>query len=161
MEAKRDTKSVGDASEAMMIGILVRAGYLVSIPFGENHRYDLIIDGDDGLKKVQVKTGRLRNGAVLYNCCSTHTHRGGPASRPYVGEVDYIAVYCPDTESAYMVPIGETVATLGTLRIAPTTNRQTKRIRWADRYQIAGPAKPEVGLGGVSGVQPEAPELPL
>ena len=60
-----------------------------------------------------------------------------------------------------MVPIGETVATLGTLRVAPPTNRQTKRIRWADRYQIAGPGTPQVGLRGACGVQPEAPELPL
>jgi hypothetical protein len=161
MEAKRDTKSVGDVSEAMMIGIFVKAGYLVSIPFGENHRYDLIIDGDDGLKKVQVKTGRLRNGAVLYNCCSTHTHRGGPASRPYAGEVDFFAVYCPDTESAYLVPIDEAVATLGTLRIVPPSNRQTKRIRWADRYVIAGPGGSQVGPRGTFGVQAEAQELPL
>ncbi|MEO9262714.1 MAG: group I intron-associated PD-(D/E)XK endonuclease, partial [Candidatus Baltobacteraceae bacterium] len=130
-------------------------------PFGENHRYDLIIDGVDGLKKIQVKTGRLRNGAVLFNCCSSHTHRGGPASRPYAGEIDFFAVYCAEIDSAYLVPIDRAAATLGTLRIVPPSNGQSKRVRWADDYRIAGPGRPQVGLRSVSGVQAGAPELPL
>jgi hypothetical protein len=69
----------------------VRAGYLVSIPFGENHRYDLIIEKDFVLSRVQVKTGRLRKGVVIFNCFSSHTHRGGVATPLYKGEVEYAA----------------------------------------------------------------------
>jgi hypothetical protein len=34
------TKRVGDISELRVMCDLVAAGFLVSIPFGENHRYD-------------------------------------------------------------------------------------------------------------------------
>lgn len=49
---KRDTKSVGDLSEAMVLHAFVRLGYPVSIPWGENHRYDLIAEIDNALVKV-------------------------------------------------------------------------------------------------------------
>jgi hypothetical protein len=64
LKPKRDTKSIGDLSEAMVIAVLVRHGYLISIPFGENHRYDLIADDGERLLRIQVKTGRLRRGGA-------------------------------------------------------------------------------------------------
>jgi len=45
---KRNTKRIGDISEAAVIWALVRMGYNISIPFGENHRYDVLID--DGIR---------------------------------------------------------------------------------------------------------------
>jgi len=93
---KRNTKRKGEISELRVMHDLVRAGYLVSIPFGEDHRYDLIIEKDTVLSRVQVKTGRLRKGVVLFNCYSSHTHRGGSACRVYTGQVEYFGVYCPD-----------------------------------------------------------------
>ena len=45
-----------------MAAALIEAGYAVSKPFGENQRYDLVIDDGETLARVQVKTGRLRNG---------------------------------------------------------------------------------------------------
>jgi hypothetical protein len=92
---KRNTKRVGDISELRVMCDLVRAGYLVSIPFGENHRYDLIIEKDFVLSRVQVKTGRLRNGAVIFNCYSSHSHRGGPTCRVYTGQVEFFGIFVP------------------------------------------------------------------
>ena len=131
---KRDTKSVGDRSEAIVLAELVKRGYLVSIPFGENQRYDLIIDDGDKLSRVQVKTGRLRGGVIVYNCSSSHAHRGG-ASRPYFGEIEYLAVYCPDTKKVYMLPEKELTATNAHLRVSPARNN-IKTIRWAARFEL-------------------------
>jgi len=161
MEAKRDTKSVGDASEAALIALFVQAGYLVSIPFGENHRYDLIVDGDEGLKRIQVKTGRLRHGSIVYNCCSSHAHHGGPTMRRYVGEIDSFAVFCPELATAYLVPIDEAPRGKGYLRIDPAVNCQRKRVRWAEPYKFGFLGAAPVGLSDGSGVQGEAPKLPL
>jgi hypothetical protein len=63
----RDTKSIGDLSEMAVALALARTGYLVSRPVGENRRYDLIIDKGGVLSRVQVKTGRLRNGAIVFH----------------------------------------------------------------------------------------------
>jgi hypothetical protein len=40
----RDTKSIGELSEIIVMGALTCAGYRVAVPLGENHRYDLIVD---------------------------------------------------------------------------------------------------------------------
>jgi len=55
-------KAKGDRTTlAVMLG-LHEAGFAVSVPFGENTRYDLIIDDGTLLARVQCKTGRLRLG---------------------------------------------------------------------------------------------------
>jgi hypothetical protein len=139
LKPKRDTKSIGDLSEAMVIAVLVRHGYLISIPFGENHRYDLIADDGERLLRIQVKTGRLRDGIIKFACSSMHYHRrtGRLACRSYFGQIEYLAVFCPGTGKVYLVPESELVATQGHLRIAPPRNRQARKIRWAAEYELA------------------------
>ena len=133
---KRNTKLKGDVSELRVAAALIEAGYAVSKPFGENQRYDLVIDDGEKLARVQVKTGRLRSGVVLFNCSSAHAHRGRPA-RPYRGEVEYIAVYCPDTGKVYVVPEAHFTNSCGTLRIVPTKNNVAKTVRWASAFELA------------------------
>jgi PD-(D/E)XK endonuclease len=133
---KRNTKLKGDISELRVAAALIEAGYAVSKPFGENQRYDLVIDDGETLARVQVKTGRLRNGVVLFNCSSAHGHRGRP-SRPYRGEVEYIAVYCPDTGKVYVVPEAHFTNSYGSLRIVPTKNNVAKTVRWASAFELA------------------------
>ena len=134
----RNTKRVGDRSEAAVLAALAERGYLVSVPFGENHRYDLVVDDGTRLLRVQVKTGRMFRGSIAFRCCSTHQHRrsGPTASRPYFGEVDFIAVYCRENGKIYMVPESEIVRTTAHLRLVPTINRQDRNIRWAERYEL-------------------------
>jgi PD-(D/E)XK endonuclease len=135
---RRDTKGIGDRSEAAVLAALVRHGYLVSIPFGENQRYDLIADDGKRLLRIQVKTGRLRDGSVFFRSCSTHQHRrrGPTASRAYFGEIDFLAVSCPGNGKVYLLPESELKRTGGHLRLAPTANRQGRNIRWASRYEL-------------------------
>ena len=162
MEVKRDTKTAGDRSEIEVMRALVQAGYGVFIPIvGENRRYDLIADDGERLAKVQVKTGRLREGAVEFNCYSSHAHRGGPACRSYVGEVDYLGIYYPQLDASYLVPIDDLAPFQSHLRIVPTRNGQRKRIRWAEAYRIRPLVGASVGGNGGSGVEGEARDLPL
>jgi hypothetical protein len=134
--AKRNTKLTGDISELHVATALAEAGYIVSKPFGENARYDLVADDGERLLRVQVKTGRLRGGVVRYACFSSHAHRHG-GMRPYFGEIDFLAVYCPQTRKVYLLPESALVATTGHLRIGPTKNNMAKRIRWASEYELA------------------------
>lgn len=66
MEAKRDTKSVGDRSEIEVFHALSRAGYGVFVPFiGENHRFDLIADdGTSTWRPYLGVSGSLRRRTV-------------------------------------------------------------------------------------------------
>jgi hypothetical protein len=134
--AKRNTKRIGDISELHAIVALTKMGYKVLLPFGENQRYDFVVDDGQTLSRIQVKTGRLRNGVILYGAASTHGHRGRPC-RPYRGEVEYFAVYCPDTEKVYLVPESHLTRSIGSLRVAPTKNNVQKTVRWASTYELA------------------------
>jgi PD-(D/E)XK endonuclease len=132
-------KDIGDRTTlAVMLG-LQGAGYAVLVPFGENTRYDLVIDDGNALARVQCKTGRLRGGAVRFATCSTYGHHANPAvvRRTYFGQIDYFAVHCPETGGIYLVPIQDVqVRKQAALRVEPTRNSQAKRIRRAANYEI-------------------------
>ena len=110
---------------------LAGAGYRICVPFGENHRYDLIADGLGKLLRVQVKNGRVRAGAIKVRCYSSHSHRGGPSCRRYVGEVDAFGVFCPERSEVYLVPIDDVGSLFGAhLRVESTRYGQAKKLRW-------------------------------
>jgi hypothetical protein len=139
LPTKRDTKSKGDISELVVAVALTKAGYAVSKPLGENQRYDLIADDGDRLHRVQVKTGRVRNGVVKFSCCSTHGHRrtGNLATRPYTGQIELLAVYCPESGKVYVIPEAELTRSGIHLRLVAPRNNMTKTIRWASTYELA------------------------
>jgi hypothetical protein len=123
------------------------AGFEILVPFGENTRYDLVIDDGARLARVQCKTGRLRNGGVLFSACSSYAHHPNPrmVTRSYLGQIDYFAVYCPDNGSSYLIPIDDAqVKARGKLRVDPPRNNQRVGVRFAADYEI-GPATGEPG----------------
>jgi hypothetical protein len=114
-------------------------GLAVLVPFGENTRYDLVIDDGEAFSRVQCKTGRLRGGAVRWSMCSNYAHHPNPRvrQRDYHGEVDYFGVYCPETEGVYLIPISDLpIRRQGTLRVEAPSNGQQKFIRYAHLYEI-------------------------
>src|SRR6266567_5909040 len=109
---KRHTDKTGDISEAAIITRLLQSGYIVLTPYGKNHRYDLVIEDADGqFWRVQCKTGWVENdGAYIqFKTASSYYHtkagRTSHGRRDYRGQVDYFAVYCPDTRKVYFVPV--------------------------------------------------------
>lgn len=67
----------------------------------------------------------------------THSDNGhGWGRRDYRGQVDYFAVYCPETDKVYLVPVEDVGTNEGSLRVEPTLNEQQKGVRWAVDYEI-------------------------
>jgi PD-(D/E)XK endonuclease len=132
-------KDVGDRSTLAVMLALREEGFAIAIPFGENVRYDLVIDDDTRLARVQCKTGRLQNGAIRFMTSSSYAHHKSPKerSRHYFGQIDCFGVYCPETRGVYLIPI-EAVPTTAraSLRVDVPRNGQRKRIRLASDYQI-------------------------
>lgn len=88
------------------------------------------------LSDQKCKTGRLRDGAVHFATASTYGHL--PSPRESRKEIDEFAIYCPDTEGVYLIPIEDVLArTNAHLRVEPPRNGQRKRIRYANDYEIA------------------------
>ena len=132
-------KDIGDRTTLAVMMALREAGYGLLVPFGENTRYDLVIESDERLEKVQCKSRRLRNGAVVWSVCSNYGHHRAPRarSRDYIGEVDYFGVYCAETGGVYLLPLADVpLRRMGTLRVDPPRNNQRKAIRYAADYEI-------------------------
>ena len=136
----RHPKDIGDRSTLAIMLALRMQGFAILVPFGENTRYDLAIDGGGALRRVQCKSGRLRDGAVQFATCSTYAHHPSPkiVRRHYQGQVDDFAVYCHDLGTVYLIPI-EDLPTLreARLRVDPPRNNQHANVRLAAAYEIA------------------------
>lgn len=134
-EMRDDPKSKGERSEAMILARFLRAGKAVLLPFGDNQRYDMVIDDNGAFTRVQCKTGRLENGCVVFNACSSQAHRGR-GKRGYKGQADVFAVYSPELDKVFIVPVTLVGESVVSLRLAPAKNRQVKGVRLADSFEL-------------------------
>ena len=50
-----NTKQLGNLTELQCMTYLYELGYSISIPFGNADKYDLILDIDNKLYKIQIK----------------------------------------------------------------------------------------------------------
>ena len=147
MPGTEHPKIVGDRTQLAVMAALYEAGYGLYVPFGENTRCDLIIERHAQLSRVQVKTGRLRRGAVEFAVCSTYGHHPHPKilRRTYEGEIDLFAVHCRDNAGVYLIPIGDLpLRRQAALRVDAPKNNQLQRVRWARDYEIG-----TVAIGGL------------
>lgn len=133
-----DTKDIGEASEARILSELKSLGFTVLTPFGDNAKYDLVCDNGE-FNRVQVKTGKLQdNGVVTFKTQTAgHNNTEGTYHKGYEdGEIDYFAVYCPQTSDAFMVEVEEAPSAEMSIRLEKPKNGQTKGINMADDYRL-------------------------
>jgi len=128
------TGEKGNLSESQVLAAFVAAGYLVSIPFGSGHKYDFVVDDSMRLFRVQCKTGRVKNGTLLFNAYSQAGN--GSLKMSYKGLADLFAVLNPNDGKVYLVPVGEVGVTDVSLRLTPTLNKQLQGVRWAAAYLL-------------------------
>jgi len=137
----------GDKTTLAVMAVFREAGYGLYVPFGENSRCDVIIERDGELARVQIKTGRLRRGAVEFNVCSSYAHHPNPkvVKRTYEDDIDFFGVHCRDTNGVYLIPIEHVpLKRVAALRVEPSKNNQYQRVRWARDYKIG-----TVAIGGL------------
>ncbi|MBT5636233.1 MAG: hypothetical protein HOJ23_11670 [Gammaproteobacteria bacterium] len=131
----KSPKTIGERSEGMVLAALLRAGKVVLQPFGDNQRYDLVVDEDGKFIRVQCKTARLKNGALAFDTCSSQTHRG-KGKQDYRGQADLFGVYSPDRDAVYLVPVEDVGVTQARLRLSKPRNGQSKGVRFAADYLL-------------------------
>lgn len=130
-----NSKAIGERSEAMVIAALLRAGKVVLQPFGDNQRYDLVIDETGKFTRIQVKTGRLKGGTVYADTCSSYVHRGG-GKRGYAGEADVFAIYSPDLDKIFMIPVENVSLSCVTLRLEPPPSGRMNKVKMAKDFEF-------------------------
>lgn len=136
-----DTKIYGNVTEMECMLEFMKKGYQVSIPFGEDCRYDFIADINNKLYRIQCKhsTPVEDNGIITSITFKTVRQSGNQASNwtrtKYTSdEIDYFATsYCG---KCYLVPVQE-CSTTKTLRLVPPKNGQVKGISFLKDYELS------------------------
>ena len=129
----------GAIAETAVAHQALKLGFDVYKPVNEGTRYDLIIDVDGRLIRVQCKWARRHGDVVTVQCCSSRRSRTGHIKRGYTSEeIDAFGVYCPDEDRCYFLPIEHFPQQRAIrLRLRPTRNNQRLRICWADDHDFA------------------------
>lgn len=95
----------GDLGEVEFLHKAISLGLAIAKPYGQNHRYDFIVDDGKNLWRVQVKTCAAAQDD-LYKVgiyCTLHGVRV-----PYTdSEVDFVVVYIMLTKTWYVLPARE------------------------------------------------------
>ena len=131
-----EKKRLGQLGETAFLHRATELRLIVSQPFGDNERYDFIVDNDYRLMRIQVKTtASLRHG----NAYEVHTGRrlspSGRTSSPIVpylkSEVDFIVVYLEPEKTWYIIPV---TALAGRTTLVFFSNSHTRQVAvWAYR----------------------------
>ncbi len=130
-----NTKTIGDKTEGRCLAKLLNLDYKVLIPFGENQRYDLVIDDNGKFIRIQCKTGRMKNGCVQFATCSIYKIKGRLFKNSYTqNEIDCIMIYCPKNEKFYFIDVKEIPKFEMNLRL-DEPKRKSPNISWAINYE--------------------------
>lgn len=124
-----NSKQIGDLSELKIMARIVELGMTVCTPHGDRARYDMIMDDNGTLSRLQVKTARLLPGGILFiKAYSSHKH---PVTRKWINknyhtEVEYIAAYSHELDQCFLLPL-EILKKQGQLRLLIETPKKRRQ----------------------------------
>jgi hypothetical protein len=128
----------GAAAEAAITSAVIQLGLTVLRPLCEGRRYDLIVDLEPTLLRVQCKLARRRGGVLMVRLeTSRHTPRGYVFTSYSATEIGAVAAYSPELNRSFLLPIAEVSGRRAVhLRLEPARNRQATGVRWAEDYSL-------------------------
>ena len=131
------TKQKGNITELECLLSFVKEGYKVSIPYGEDCRYDLVVDINNKLYRVQCKTSHAltnpEDGFKFKSQSVVITTHGTKQSTYSEQEIDYFATMYEG--QCYLIPVSE-CGHEKTLRFRYPANGQKKGISLAENYTL-------------------------
>lgn len=137
----KNTKRLGNLTELQCITRLYELGCAVSIPFGNSEKYDVIIDYNNKLYKVQIKHGNLHKDElneddyISIKCTWEGHNRTGYTKNKYTpDEIDFFATFY-DNE-CYLMKCSE-CSNQKVLRIKPPKNNQIKGVNFLENFKAS------------------------
>lgn len=150
----------GDLTEARVIAELKEREIPVSVPFGDNERYDLVLENPGRrFLRAQVKTGWKDGGTINFRGYSLHTNSNGNVYKKYENDVDCFLVYSHHLEGLFLVWEDEFDLNMSLRYQEPDQDDPT--INWAEDYEFDErwpPVRDPIGARSVS-LSPAASEL--
>lgn len=136
-----DNKQIGNLTELQCITRFYELGCIVSIPYGDSSKYDMILEYQGKLYKLQCKHSKEffeEDGTLSYLKIKTSWQSGYTKNSQYhtnkytADDIDYFVTHYQGVN--YLIPVGE-CSTEKILRILPPKNGQTKRVSFLENYK--------------------------
>ena len=126
------THNIGDQGELAIALDCIERGYMVSFAFGQNSRYDMIVDRSGELFRLQVKTVNSTEDKIFLEAKTANSRGNYHYS---LEDYDCLAIYDRRTKQCFYLVGGDRIGTI-TLRFTEPKNNQKKGVRWANDYQV-------------------------
>jgi hypothetical protein len=128
----------GAAAEAAITAAVIQLGLTVLRPLCEGRRYDLIVDLEPALLRVQCKLARRERGVLSVRLqTSRHTPHGYVYTSYSASEIDAVVAYSSDLDRSFLLPIAEVAGMRGVhLRLNAPRNNQARGVKWARDYEL-------------------------
>ena len=130
-----NSKQKGNVTEIETMLYFLERGYTVSKPYGDCEKYDLIIDINEKLYKIQCKTSLSKdNGKSFSFSTRTNTRKDGKTVHYFYSknEIDFFATSF--NKKIYLIPLEECHSGK-ILRLEDAANNQEKNIVFASDYE--------------------------
>jgi len=152
----------GAAAEAAITAMAIQLGLTVLRPLCEGQRYDIVIDLQPALLRVQCKLARRVAGILSVRLQTSRYTPAGYVTTSYTAsEIDAIAAYSPELHRCFLIPIHEASNRRELyLRLDPTRNNQAQGIKWARDYELAAAITRLRSEGGTHRLESGAATLP-
>ena len=130
----RNSKEIGNLTELQCITGLYKLGCDISIPFGNSQKYDLIMDWQGKLYKVQIKHANEHEDThfTFKTRWQGHNMSGYTQTKYTKNDIDFFATYYQG--DIYLIPVEECSGSDKTIRMIPPKNGQIKGINFAKDY---------------------------
>lgn len=131
------TKQKGNITEIQCALAFMQQGYKISFPYGEDCKYDMIVDTGKHLYRVQCKTASsiANNAGFKFKTRSIVITTHGVKRNLYEqNEIDFFATMYEG--KCYIIPIEECGHEEKTLRFQYPANGQRKNISLAVNYEL-------------------------
>jgi hypothetical protein len=131
-----DTKLKADIAESAVVTRLLKKGFRVLKPVGDRLPYDLGIDINGKLLKIQIKSAWARNGIYIVDSRRTKTNRRHMIRSRYgAGDFDFAILYIDDLDVFYVMPMAEFSSYGSEITLVERASRQRKPR--SDQYREA------------------------
>lgn len=132
-----DTKRRGIITEIETMMAFVKQGYPVLIPYGNNERYDYVVDVNGRFIRIQVKSAFTRDGGKTFKF-DARSNKLGASYKAYhtyysSDEIDYFATSW--NGKCYLLSVDDCKSG-AVLRMLPPERYNQYDVRWAEDYEL-------------------------
>ena len=124
-----DTKLKGDLAEQAVVLAALKRGWEVLRPIGDRIPYDLVIDVQGRLVKIQVKAAWFddKTQNFVVDNRRTKTNRKKMIRASYdISDFDFAIIYIDTSEVFYIMPVDVFISYGSEIHLVETTKRQRK-----------------------------------